>query len=288
MKKYILFLPLLMAMFMAGCSDDDDYTAADPVKASSQQVHFSGDNKESVILDPTDSAGLSVSLKVVRNTTEGELTVPIEVGAKTSAGVTASESVTFANGDSVAYARVAFPDTASAGQSFHYSLTLGGDETDPYTLLDGGITFDGTASLPSEVKISCWITGYLDTKWEETALDLGNGDYRITDFMHSGYGLNINVADGVLTVSVPSDSPLYQEESDYGTYIYWYVDDYVHLFPYGTDGGVEVTDFAILNGPSYNGYYTTNKYGYFYCTEFQTTEMSSPAYWCWFSFQIQD
>ncbi len=89
-------------------------------------------------------------------------------------------------------------------------------------------------------------------------------------------------------MALPAGSPLYQEASDYGTYIYWYTDDYVHLYPYGKDSAVDVTDFVILNGASYNGYYPASKYGYFYLVEFQTSTMDSPATWCYFCFQIKE
>ena len=286
MKKYLMILPLLMAFLLAGCSDDDNYQPADPVKADCQQVHFSGDNEETILLDPSSADGFSTRLKVVRNTTSGSLNVPVTKNAKTAEGITGDSVVTFADGDSVAYLTVHFPDTAKSGQSYPFSFTLVSDEVDPYTYLDGGQTFEGKASVPEEVKIKCWIAQQLTEPWEETALDLGGGTYRITDFMHSGYALILNVSNGVLDVSVPADSPLYQDAASYGTLIYWFTDDYVHLYPYGKDS-VDVTDFVILNGASYNMYYPQSKNGYFYLMEFQTSTMANPASWCYFCFKIE-
>ena len=92
---------------------------------------------------------------------------------------------------------------------------------------------------------------FVNQKWEETADDLGGGVYRITDFMHSGYGLVLTIKDGKLSLSLPAGSPLYTED-DWGGYgygtpaIWWFTDDYVHLYPYGKDGGVAVVGHCYI------------------------------------------
>ena len=124
------------------------------------------------------------------------------------------------------------------------------------------------------MKIRFWIPNYFEQEWEETADDLGGGVYRIKDFMHSGYGLVLTIKDGKLSVSLPAGSPLYIED-DWGGYeyrypaIYWYADDYVHLYPYGKDGGVDISDFEIL--PTYGcQWYAARNSGAFYLGYIQT------------------
>lgn len=287
MKKYIMLLPLLMALVMVGCSDDDDYQAAQPLSADNQQVHFSGDNAELSICDPEDKSTYQFDLKVVRNTTHGTLSFPVSVGSGSAPEVTASDSVTFCDGDSLAYIHVSIPDTTTSG-TYKYKLTLASDEVDPYTLLDGGYTFDGQIAFPSHVKFTCWINGLLSTRWTEDALDLGNGSYRISDFMNSGYALNISVTDGNLNITVPGNSLLYQEGTSYGNLIYWFVDDWVPLYPYGKDADTYITDFCILNGDNFKGYSPDNHYGWFYLEEVQTNKMADVVYWQYFSFTIDE
>jgi hypothetical protein len=294
MKTYSLryfrsaLLLALVMVFLAACSsNDDDYQAASRVKADCQQVHFTSDNAETILLDPTDPSSYQIALKVARNTTVGTLTVPVERGSTTSPAIEMTSEVVFADGDSTATLLVTVPQGGTEGTSYPISATLTGDEVDPYAYLGMGLTYEGAATVPSTVKFQCWISGQLPTKWEETAIDLSGGHYRIADFMHSGYALDLTITNGVLNVSVPADSPLYTEESDYGTYIYWYTDDYLNLYPYGKDGGVVVNDLCILNSSTYNSYIPQQKYGWFMLSEFMTTEMTDPAYWVYLSFQFE-
>lgn len=289
--KYLAWLPLFLMLLLAGCSSsDDDYQAGPTVKDDAEQVYFSTDNEQTVILDPTDLSTYKISLKVKRNTTKGALAVPVKTNSTTSKGVVNKDSVYFADGDSVANFLVTIPDTAKSGEGYNYSYTLEGDEVDPYTYLNGGISFSGMTTVPATVKIKCWIPGYLDTKWEETALDLTGGHYRITNFMNSGYGIDFTISGSKLNVSLPPNSPLWSEDNEYGygTELWWYIDDYVHLYPYGKDGGTDVTELVVLNNTSsYNRYYESSKFGCFYLEYFQTSTMSYEANWAWFYFQFE-
>lgn len=287
-----LVIMLLTAIGFGACSSsDDDYEPADALSASNQQVHFASDNEETVILDPLDKSTYKIGVKVLRNNKKGTLTVPVVKNSTTTAGVTADEEVVFADGDSVATLTVSIPDTATVPQAFTYSLSLSSDEVDPYSYLDGGITLEARASIPTPVKIQFWIPNYLEQKWEETADDLGGGVYRITDFMHSGYGLVLTIKDGKLSLSLPAGSPLYTED-DWGGYgygtpaIWWFTDDYVHLYPYGKEGGVDISDFEIL--PTYNcQWYAARNSGAFYLGYFQTADGSISGYWAPVYFQFE-
>lgn len=292
MKKNIetilLLLPVLALPVLAGCSSpDDDYQPAEPLKAGCQQVHFSSGNEETALLDPTNHSSYQIKLKVVRNTTRGALTVPVNVGETTTNGVKIASEVTFADGDSTSSLAVLIPDTAKAGQKYSYSVTLLGDEVDPYTYFDGGLSFAGAATVPQSVKLKCRIAGVLDTPWEETALDLTGGHYRIADFMHSGYALDLTIKNGKLDVSLPGGSPLYKENGYYGENIYWYDNDYLHLYPYGKEEGTDIVYFVILNSSSYNAYYPDSRTGAFRLYQIRTSTMSDAVAWTTFYFQIE-
>ena len=278
-----LLLMLAVFVFVACSSSDDGYEPAAALSASNQQAHFAGDNDETVILDPSNKSTYKIAVKVLRNTKQGALTVPVVKNSNTTEGVTVDDNAVFADGDSVATITVSIPDTATVPQAFTYSLSLNTDEVDPYSYLDGGITLDARASIPTPVKIQFWIPNYFEQKWEETADDLGGGVYRINDFMHSGYGLMLTIKDGKLSLSLPSGSPLHTED-DWGGYgysttaIYWFIDDYVHLYPYGKDGGVDILDFEIL--PIYHcQWYAARNSGAFYLGYLGTADGTVAAYW---------
>jgi len=142
------------------------------------------------------------------------------------------------------------------------------------------------------VTFTCWIDSVCSERWEETAVDLGNGTYRFDNFMNAGYPLlfNIDPTDSTLTISFP-DGVLYPYEVSYGTLLYWYTeadDTYHSLYPYGKDASTYLTDLVLLNGASYNKYFPSRKYGYFYVEEAQTNTMTAPAYWQWFCFTIKE
>lgn len=291
---FFSFVSLLLMMTFFGlcaCSSDDDYQPPSALAADNQQVHFAGDNTEMVILDPSDKSTYKIAVKVLRNTKKGSLTVPVVMNSNTTAGVTADDKAVFSEGDSIAFVNVTIPDTAKVPQAFKYSFTLNTDQVDPYTYLDGGISFDATASIPTPVKIQFWIPNYFEEKWEETADDLGGGVYRINDFMHSGYGLMLTIKDGKLSISLPAGSPLYTENDwnnmGYGfPAICWYTDDYVHLYPYGKDGGVDINDFEILT--TYNcQWYPQRNSGQFMLGYLGTADESVSAYYAYVFFHFE-
>lgn len=55
----------------------------------------------------------------------------------------------------------------------------------------------------------------------------------------------------------------------------------------GLEAGVDVNDFVIYSSTTYNSWHAQNKYGLFMLQEFQTSEMTEPAYWVWFCFQLK-
>lgn len=278
---------LLLPLFLVSCSDDDSYQPGEPTKAGCQQVHFSGTNSESTLMNASDTSDRTISLTVVRNTTQGTLTVPVVLESTSTEGVTASPEVVFADGDSTATLAVTIPDSAKEGQNYKYTVTLQGDEVDNYTLLDGGRSFAGIAIFPQNVTFDFWVYQYTE-KWKETAMYLGDGKYLFKNFMHGGVALQLTISDeGTVDLSLPSAS-LYTEESDYGSCIYWYdlnTDEYLTLYPFGKDGGTVVTYLALLNSATYNLYDAQSNYGYLYVMAYQSAEMAEPAYWTYLYFQ---
>ncbi|MDD5862713.1 MAG: hypothetical protein PUD15_09220 [Prevotella sp.] len=291
MKKYLYMITLLMAMVLAGCSDDDSYEAAEALKSDCQQVHFSADNTTKSLLYGSD-ASKTLKYKVVRNTKNGTLTVPVAL-TKATAGVTAAPSVTFSDGDSVAYAIVNLPDTAKEGDSFAYTLTLSGDEVDPYsTLLDGGISYTASAVYPTAVNIQFYYlysdyTNYTDY-WTDKAYDLGGGEYQIPDFAGSGHPLIIH-ADGSKGIAYPElaeenkDNAYDLYSDDYGSYIGMQFS----LYPWGADGmSLSYVYLLVSQTSGYSSYDSSTKTGWMYVYYMQTST-GKEDYWGSLNFTIK-
>lgn len=285
--KYFLGLPLALTLVLAGCSDSDDYQAAAPLQAGNQQVHFSAENKAKTVLLP-DAQTKQVGLTVVRTTTSGTTTIPVTLSDATP-GITADQQVTFADGDSTATVHVALPDTAKAGDSYAYTLTVSGENTDPYTLLSGGLSFSGTAVIAKTVKILCCIyysdgESYTNT-WYENAYDLGDGLYDFYNFGNSGHAvyLQTDAAKGQATPYVQDGTDIDQYTDEYGTEIglgYY-------LYPWGEDKA-RIGNVYILSNPGYSGFYTSDNSGWFYLSMWQLSTDASPDYWGKFYFWLDE
>lgn len=287
--KYLWALPLALALALTGCSDSDDYQAAEPLQAGNEQVHFSPVNKARTILG-SDAQTKQVDLTVVRTTTSGTTTVPVTLSDATP-GVTADEQVTFADGDSIATIHVALPDTAKAGDSYAYTLTVSGENTDPYSLLSGGLSFSGSAVIAKTVNILCCIyysdgTSYTNT-WYEKAYDLGDGLYELYNFGNSGHAVyfQTNAKKGLTTPYVENDPDIDQYDDAYGTNIglgYY-------LYPWGQDKARIGNVYMLSNTYSgYSGFDTSDNSGWFYLSMWQLSTDASADYWATFNFWIEE
>lgn len=197
--------------------------------------------------------------------------------------------MTFADGDSTATVHVALPDTAKAGDSYAYTLTVSGENTDPYTLLSGGLSFSGTAVIAKTVKILCCIyysddESYTNT-WYENAYDLGDGLYDFYNFGNSGHAvyLQTDAAKGQVTPYVQDGTDIDQYTDEYGTEIglgYY-------LYPWGEDKA-RIGNVYILSNPGYSGFYTSDNSGWFYLSMWQLSTDASPDYWGKFYFWLDE
>ena len=287
--KYFMALPLTLALVMTGCSDnDDDYQAAEPLRVGNEQVHFSPDNNERTVFAPDDQTKV-LALTVVRTTTSGSITVPVTLSHATP-GVAADQQVTFADGSSTATIHVALPDTAKAGESYAYTLTVSGDNTDPYTLLSGGLSFSGTAVIAKNVNIQCCIyysdnKRYTDT-WYEKAYDYGDGLYKLYNFGNSGHAiyLQINAKKGLTMPYVQNDDDIDQYDDAYGTNIGLQY----NLYPWGKDKASIGNVYMLSNTYSgYSGFATKDNSGWFYLSMWKLSTDADADYWGTFNFWIE-
>jgi hypothetical protein len=151
---------------------------------------------------------------------------------------------------------------------------------------------DSIVFAPAEAKkvnFTFWMASVCTDKWQETAVDMGDGVYRFDNFMNGGHTLlmTIDPNDSTLTLSLPDTTALYTSTETYGTVYYWYTeanDTYPCLYPYGKDASTYLTYFSILNSTSYSKYQPSKKYGYFYAQSVQTNTMTDPTYWVYVLF----
>lgn len=285
-KHYIHTAALfLAALLFAACADDEDhpYATGPTVSATCQQVHFASSNSTAGVIDPTNPV---TQLLVKRNTTQGALSMPVTVVSKTE-GLSISDAVNFADGDSTAYISIAVPDTATTG-SYSYELRLEGDNVDPYSIQDGSNIFSGRLSFPEHLMATCWIGGddtFNDFKQE--ILDMGGGKFYIPDFLNSGLSLWITAGGGTATrqnLTITSDQ---LGDDCYDTawgseLIYLYDDtaeDYFYFYPYGKDDD-SFTYVWIYNGVGYTAYWPDYKQFQF-CLEYYCHTDDPDTYFSW-------
>ena len=231
-----------MAGFAMTACTEDEYVPGADVAPTCQQVYFSNENEAAVLLPASGASQQAMVLQVVREKTEGEITVPVKV-ISASEGLVIPESVTFASGERETELAVNLPENAQEGNTYSFQIELEGENTDPYSALPGSIRFFGSIKVADIIQA----TGYLGSgkggTFTVTIERTGENAYRIDDFFGSGYALDFTVdpSTGNLTL-----------DCGYG-YLY---DPYWYFYDY--DAGVWLTFKqivtyiqAIYNGSGY-------------------------------------
>jgi hypothetical protein len=123
-KIFILAALSVVGLGFASCDDDDDYEAGK--QAGSYNVTF--DSQANQILAKTAT---SFDVELNRHSTSGTLTVPIEK-VNVPAAFTVPESVTFAEGDSIATLKVQVADTMTLNTGYDFTIQVPEEYTNPY------------------------------------------------------------------------------------------------------------------------------------------------------------
>lgn len=139
------FVALAIPSILASCSDDDnDFTPGPDVAADCPAAYFSNENSSAIVVGSDDST-LVVTVK--RADTIGTVTVPIEVEKKVG-DLDIPESVTFADGDSVAELIIGF-DNYETGMTF--TLKIADGYSNPYLIVNGSSSFTGTLTQVNKI-----------------------------------------------------------------------------------------------------------------------------------------
>lgn len=138
LKKFAYILAVATAAFgFTACTEDVEYTPAEPVSADCQQVYFSASNLTVAEYDNTiDYNTIVIPVKVCRTYVAGAVSVPMVVKQNGSA-FNAPEVVEFADGQ----AEASFDITLNTNDLGKYEISFEIVDplyADPYTIIEGG------------------------------------------------------------------------------------------------------------------------------------------------------
>lgn len=277
--KHIGLLGALATVaLLAACSDKDDYTPGPEVPSGCQQVRFAPTNNNICVMDTADINDRTATLTLKRNNTGTALAVKITAYSQ-PAGLQLPAEATFAAGDSLATITIKAPEKVTAKTVYSYELKLEGNDVDPYSKLDGGVVFSGQLNFPISKKAEFYADpaskNYaLFNAWTETVMDLGNNNFYIKDFMHSGENLwLITSSTGVLGVKSDSweKNCIVADTSAPGSYSYYFqklVDKQLKpypLYPLGNASGKPwIKELTLYGGPDYSSYSSNGTWGKIY------------------------
>ena len=148
---YMLLVGMAITAFTA-CSDDDDYQPAQKVAEDNMGAYFAAANAASEVLTPEEYAARpKVDLKVKRQNTKGDVSIPVVVD-KADAVFKVPAAVEFKDGESEATLSVDCPGI-QALQSYQFSIHLDEAATNPYVKVDGSPVFSYTVMVARWVKV---------------------------------------------------------------------------------------------------------------------------------------
>lgn len=141
-KHSMMLLFSALALVLGSCTEEFEYTGA---TIEGEQVYFSNALSSTVNLDPNAS---EVKIPVNRIQRTGELTVNFNVTTSENCAVSVPSSVTFADGDSVAYLTVTYdPQTIQMGHFDDVTVAIAdANYTTPY----------GSSSYTFSIGLSEW------------------------------------------------------------------------------------------------------------------------------------
>ena len=230
-KHSMMLLLSVLALVLGSCTEEFEYTGT---TIEGEQVYFSNTLPATIDLDR--NAG-EVRIPVNRIQRSGQLTVNLTVTTSENCAVNVPSSVTFADGDSVAYLSISYdPAAIELGHYDNVTLAIADSAyTTPY----------GAASYTFQVGLSEWQT-------------MGNGLYRDVLFANF-YGLeeltyNVEIQQSVITPGI------YRVVSPYGPGTDFYT-QYIATGILGWVGGSNTSlminatdpDFVYVTGEFYPG-----------------------------------
>lgn len=179
----IAFLPVALT---SCSSNDDDYTPGPEVSDDCPVVYFSNENESEIFVTSEDN---SVSVKMLRQNTEGAVTVPVVVDSK-SDGMTIPESVTFADGESEAELIISYAEFQGG---MNFKVHVSDEYADPYAVLPGSVYYAATLAQLNKI-CTAKFTDAVFSSVENTIYGYeGENKFLWENFLNSGVDLVFTV-----------------------------------------------------------------------------------------------
>lgn len=249
-KHHISVCAALLALLGAGCDDKTDYKPGPANAPDTPGVIFDSDNAGTFVI-PETSDSFTADIKLVRQKTEGALTVPVQV-VEADKEITINPTVTFADGSSEATMTISLPADAKRSYRYSFSLALPHELTDYYTTL-GTSTLAASVVVVSPTVATCYLQNNFDKTggaFDVQMFQIDQWEYYFTDFMYSGYEMTFKIDPS--TYLVTPIGPMvgdYEEDDGYGT---WYIEG--PLYP-GAGGKAQVSIDGLYVYNTYTEYF---------------------------------
>ncbi len=260
MKRMIFNISMLLAATLGftACDDkaDSDYVPGAQTPANCMQVYFDASNASDFITSPGEEA-IDITVSRVNATEAAEVPIICKSAAE---GLTIPSSVQFAAGEKQATLTIGL-GTLEANKEYAFSLAIGEDYADHYSILDGTTTYSGyilEASWNTYVSnvTMTWTVGENEQTWTKEIERLGTTNrYRIKNFVDSGLDMIFTVggaASGQTGYYKMEPYTNYQNWSDSGVDCFLLYDTDKGEYPHWTVGGKTVSEIYIMR--SYSGY----------------------------------
>lgn len=128
-KYSFIAFSLVLALGFSACTEEVEYTPATQIDSNCIKASFVSDN-DFYELAPDESKELT--LTVVREKTDGDVTIPLTVLRNDENMFQIPESVTFAAGQNTATFNITFPNV-EIGLEYTFSIGLDEADVDPYS-----------------------------------------------------------------------------------------------------------------------------------------------------------
>ncbi|HJC97123.1 MAG TPA: hypothetical protein H9924_00430 [Candidatus Phocaeicola merdavium] len=128
-KHSFIALSLVLTLGFSACTEEVEYTPATQVDSNCIKASFAS-NDNFYELAPDESKELT--LTVVRENTDGDVTIPLTVLRNDENMFQIPESVTFATGQNTATFNITFPNV-EIGLEYTFSIGLDEADVDPYS-----------------------------------------------------------------------------------------------------------------------------------------------------------
>lgn len=198
-------LGVCLALALAACGSDDNYTPGQPTAQGAVGAYFDKDNTSSYVLSPDDE---SIELTVSRADTTRAVTVPIRVVSEDTTAIKVPDSVSFAAGEKTQTLTI---ETKGLAIKKRYNLKLAIDESaaNHYVEQEGTTIFQASIIVSQWTKVKENIQFYyyqhneLPTNQSDLYQLEGVNQFYLSNFMGSGTSMYFSISNSYINLDDP-------------------------------------------------------------------------------------